>query len=86
MFTIKVQVIRNTAQHADYLHDRFGNDHARKSTGSANCTQYLSSDGAIYIMNLFGAGGVSRLGGEIVGHNTTDARQVSVKVGCSPWG
>ena len=41
----------------------------------------FSSDGAIYVMNLLGAGGnqsrglLSRLGGEIVSHNTTDARQ-----------
>ena len=45
-------------------------------------TIYFFTYGAIYVMNLSGVGigidpGVSRLGGEIVSHNTTVARQIN---------
>ena len=41
------------AKHTGHLHDKFGNDHLKKSIGSANCskTQYFSSDGTIYLTN-----------------------------------
>ena len=51
----------------------FGKDHENQLAGLKAIDR-----GAIYVKNLFGAGGndpgVSHLGGEIVSHNTTDAR------------
>ena len=61
MFTIKVQVIRNTAHwpstQASY---RIGSGMTMQENQPAAqiaAKQYLSSHGVIYVMNLFGAGG-----------------------------
>ena len=70
---------------------KMGTYGSKRLTGSANCswTQYLSPDGAIYVMNHFGTGWnrtrVSRLGGEIASHNTTDVRQNIIDINKHEW-
>ena len=84
MFTIQVQVIRNTAH--------WPSTQASYTIGSGTIMeekipaaqiaakiQYSSSDGAIYMSCIFLVlvgiiPGVSRLGSERVSHNTTDAQ------------
>ena len=62
MFTIKVQVIRNTAHRpstqASYtIGSGTAMQENQQAAQIAAKTQYHSSDGAIYVMNLLGAGG-----------------------------
>ena len=86
MFTIKVPVIRNTAHRpsTQAIYTIGSGMTMQENQPAAHIAaqhNISSSDGAIYVMNLFGAGmvgidsGVSRLGGEIVSHNTANARQ-----------
>ena len=61
MFTIKVQVIRNTAHRpstqASYTIGSGTNMQENQQAARIAAKQYHSSDGAIYVTNLLGAGG-----------------------------
>ena len=89
MFTIKVQVIYTKygppVQHAGYQHDRFSGTTMQENQQAAQIAakHNISSQMAPYIPRIFLVlvgidPGVSRLGGEIVSHDTTDARHILV--------